>query len=88
MNAKGAVTKNEVILEVKIPLVHQQLFEIFNILPVPTIKNNTLIAIKPDLLYFATDAHRDFFYLFNLISQWIEFLTGHCTNDYISYICS
>ncbi|XP_058987951.1 uncharacterized protein LOC131806981 [Musca domestica] len=41
MSVKGAVTKHEVIFEVKIPLVNQQFFELFKVVPVPTIRNGT-----------------------------------------------
>lgn len=64
MSVKGAVTKHEVIFEVKIPLVNQQFFELFKVVPVPTIRNGTLIAIKPEKSYLATDAHRDEYILF------------------------
>ncbi|XP_058978628.1 uncharacterized protein LOC131802429 [Musca domestica] len=64
MSVKGALTKHEVIFEVKIPFVNQQFFELFKEVPVPTIRNGTLIAIKPEKLYLATDAHRDEYILF------------------------
>ncbi|XP_073831613.1 uncharacterized protein [Musca autumnalis] len=64
MSVKGAVTKYEVIFEVRIPLVNQQFFELFKVIPVPTIKNDTLIAIQPETSYMATDAHRDEYILF------------------------
>ncbi|XP_011295617.2 uncharacterized protein LOC105262385 [Musca domestica] len=64
MSVKGAVTKHEVIFEVKIPLVNQQFFELFKAVPVPTIRNGTLIAINPEKSYLATDAHRDEYILF------------------------
>ncbi|XP_058982640.1 uncharacterized protein LOC131804174 [Musca domestica] len=59
MSVKGAVTKYEIIFEVKIPLVNQQFFELFKIVAVPTIQNDTLIAIQPETEYISTDAHRE-----------------------------
>lgn len=71
MNTKGAVTKGEVVFEIKLPLVDQQVLELFKIIPVPIEKNQTLIAIIPDSSFIAVNSHRD---------QYIPLSTEDVTN--------
>lgn len=39
MNAKGAISKNEVAIEIKLPLADQQLSDLFRVIRVLTVKN-------------------------------------------------
>lgn len=64
MKVEGAITKTEVVFEIKLPLVDQQFFELFKITPIPTIKNNTIITIKPDSSHLAASPHKDQFITF------------------------
>uniref|UniRef100_A0A1A9ZPU4 Uncharacterized protein n=1 Tax=Glossina pallidipes TaxID=7398 RepID=A0A1A9ZPU4_GLOPL len=58
-SSKRVIIKNEVIFEIMLPLVDQQFFDVFNVVPIPIVKNETLISTTPDNTYLAINPHRD-----------------------------
>lgn len=82
MRVNGAVTKDEVLFEIRLPLVDQQFLELLKVIPVPTVQNNALVSINPDEPFLAVNSHRD---------EFIPFTDNDLTSCIISekntYIC-
>lgn len=62
MKVEGRPTSRHIIFQIKLPLLAFEEFEIFHIVPVPVIVNNTFMAIKPTADFMVVNLHRDQYY--------------------------
>lgn len=65
MSIKGAVTKSHIIFVTELPLVSQQEFTLYKLIPIPTRINNRTLVIMPDAEFLASSTHRDEYVVLN-----------------------
>ncbi|XP_037959252.1 uncharacterized protein LOC119688653 [Teleopsis dalmanni] len=58
MEISGAVTKEQIIVVIKVPLIDSYDMELFRILHIPTVINNTNLTIKSDVSFTAVNTFR------------------------------
>lgn len=62
LSTEGRILNHHAIFRLKLPLVHQDKFELFRLFPIPAIINNTRVIIKPTTNLLAISLHRDEYY--------------------------
>ncbi|GBP02363.1 hypothetical protein EVAR_101193_1 [Eumeta japonica] len=63
----GTVAYERVIFIIELPLVNQEQFELFKVIPIPTKINDTTISITTTIEYLATNRHRDEYLAMNTL---------------------
>lgn len=53
MSTKTRVLNSKIMIEIKIPLINSEQFQIFNLVPIPTNHNDNLVSIIPSATYLA-----------------------------------
>lgn len=62
MTIEGRCTEKYIIFKLRIPLLAMEDFELFSIIPIPTLSNKTFFAIQPSSPYLIVNLHRDQYY--------------------------
>lgn len=58
MRVKGTLTQQHAIFKITLPLVEHEKFNVFHLIPVPNLMNNTMAAIKPCTTFLGINASR------------------------------
>lgn len=59
LSTTARVTKNNIIVDIRIPLIVNEYYQLFKIIPIPTEHENELVIIKPSTDYLAVTLHRE-----------------------------
>lgn len=65
MTARMGLSQNNIIIEIKIPIISNEVFQLFNLIPVPVYHNNQFTYIKPKTNYLAVTLSREHYVLFS-----------------------
>ena len=65
MSVKGGITDQHAVFQITLPLVEPDQFEIFSLVPVPNLMNNTIVAIKSCTSFLAINKLRRQYILLN-----------------------
>ena len=58
MTVQGGLTQQHAVFKITLPLVEPGQFQIYSLVPVPNVINNTMVVIKPCTTFLAIDASR------------------------------
>jgi len=59
MSSECGVSTDHVIFIIRLPLTNNEIFQLFNIIPIPAIVNDTMVEIQPETSLLAATPHRD-----------------------------
>lgn len=65
MTVRGVLTKGYAIFTIKLPLVNQEHFDLFNVIPVPVVINNTMFSLNNLTPLVPISLHWDQYFLMN-----------------------
>lgn len=67
ISTRARVMKSKIIIEVSIPLINVEQFQLFNLVPITTTQNNHSVSIKPSAKYLATTLDRGKYWIMDEI---------------------
>lgn len=82
ITAKTRVLESTILIQLTIPLISREQFQLFHMVPVPTTYNHQTVQILPSAKYLAITLDRTKYWTMN------EFLLHQCVNqNYENYLC-
>ena len=59
MTSQSGISSDHILFIIRIPLTNNEAFNLFNIVPIPAVLNDTMVMIEPETSLIAVTPHRD-----------------------------